>query len=370
MKFLHSGDWHLGRPFVGLGTKGSKLRDAQMSTVKEIIGVASAEEVDAMVIAGDAFDSNEVSGLLVKRVVSLLESLHPIPVFVLPGTHDVLDETCVYYRREFREAGNIHVFGIDGTSFEVGDAAIHGRANDSKRGGIRPLKELKPNPEVAVNIAVVHASLAIPSKSSSDDYLVTPQDIAGSGMDYAALGHWHKAAEFSSAGVSAWYSGSPEPLKFDEGNGAGNVLLVEVGDGKTVVVPRHVGHFSWLEKSIDVSKFPPGDSLDSEILASAGDKTLLKVSLKGVLPPGTDIDYAYIEESLSEEFFHLQIDASRVGFHLEDLDNLFVAGTVGSLYVQQIRQQIRKAKKPEEKALLEEGLYRGAGYLSGDLEVV
>jgi len=369
MKILHSGDWHLGRPFVGLGTKGSKLRDAQMSTVKEIIGVASAEEVDAMVIAGDAFDSNEVSGLLVKRVVSLLESLHPIPVFVLPGTHDVLDETCVYHRREFREAGNIHVFGIDGTSFEVGGVAIHGRANDTKQGA-RPLKEVKPNPDVVANVAAVHASIKIPGKSSADDYLVTPEDIAGSDMDYVALGHWHSKGDYSSAGVSAWYSGAPEPLKFDEGNGAGNVLLVEVGDGKTVVEPRHVGHFSWLEKSIDVSKFPPGDSLESEILASAGDKTLLKVSLKGVLPPGTDIDYAYIEESLSEEFFHLQIDASRVGFHLEDLDNLFVAGTVGSLYVQQIRQQIRKAKKPEEKALLEEGLYRGAGYLSGDLEVV
>ena len=369
MRFVHLADVHLGRPYTGLGKKGDALRNELMKTLERVVKLVIAEEVDCLIIAGDLFDSNAVSARLVAKAISVLTRLDPVPVFILPGTHDVMDETCVYHRREFREAGNIHVFGIDRTSFEVRDAAVHGRANDTKQGA-RPLKEVKPNPDAAANVAVVHASIKIPGKSSADDYLVKPEDIATSGMDYVALGHWHRTGDYSSGGVSAWYSGSPEPLKFDEGDGAGNVLLVEVGDGKTVVEPRHVGHFSWLEKSIDVSKFPPGDSLDSEILASAGDKTLLKVSLKGVLPPGTDIDYAYIEESLSEEFFHLQIDASRVGFHLEDLDNLFPAGTVGSLYVQQIRQQIRKAKKPEEKALLEEGLYRGAGYLSGDLEVV
>lgn len=369
MKIIHTADNHLGHQFVGLGPKGSALRAAQMDTFKATAELVVSEEADVLIIAGDAVDSNEVSSQLVKKTIRCFKELDPVPVLVNPGTHDVLDDTSVYHRQEFREVSNVHVFGIDGASFSLGDVTFHGRANTTKGGAVRPLKELRPDPEAAANVAVVHAGIAIPGKSSSDDFLVTQREIAKSGMDYVALGHWHSMGDFSTGGVQAWYPGAPEQLKFGE-DGAGNVLLVELGNGKVTVEPHRVGRFTWVEQTIDVSKYPPGDPLESEILTSAGNNVLLKVTLKGVLPKGTEIDTVSLEDMLADEFFHLQIEGQGVGLPLEDLDSIFAAGTVGARYVQQLQEQIDRAQSSEERERLEKALYRGAGYLSGEMEVV
>ena len=76
------------------------------------------------------------------------------------------------------------------------------------------------------------------------------------------MGHWHKTADYSSGGVSAWYPGTPEALKFGESEGQGNVLLVTIDCGQVKVEARRVGRFSWVEKTIDVSVFPPGGALE------------------------------------------------------------------------------------------------------------
>jgi len=62
MKILHTADVHLGRPFSGLGSRGKQLRAAQLGTLRRIVDIAASEKVDCVVIAGDLFDSNEVSG--------------------------------------------------------------------------------------------------------------------------------------------------------------------------------------------------------------------------------------------------------------------------------------------------------------------
>ena len=368
MKILHTADWHLGRPFKALGKKGKDLRAAQLDTVRRITETASSEGVDGIIVAGDLFDSNDVSGDLVRKVVSLLGDIDPVPVFVLPGTHDLLDDTCVYLRGEFREAPNLYIFGLDGDGFEVADATVTGYPNDTKQGGVRPLKNLEPNPEADVNIAAIHASIAIRGKSNPDDYLVSQDDIAKSGFDYIALGHWHSRGDYSSGDTVAWYSGSPETLTFKEAKGAGDVLLVNIQNGQVSVEPHSVGQFTWIEETYDVAKYPPGGPLESELKKSSGNGVLLRAHLRGVAPRGSRINPVVLEEDLRANFFHLEVEASRVGYPIDDLET-FPAGTVGALFVQDIKKLIKKAKTPEKKALLEEALYRGASYLAGDMEV-
>jgi exonuclease SbcD len=368
MKILHTADVHLGRPFTGLGSRGKQLRAAQLDTLRRIVETAASEKVDCVVIAGDLFDSNEVSGTLVRKVVHQFGAIDPVPVFVLPGTHDWLDDTSIYLRPEFKQSPNIYTFGLDGDSFEVDGATFTGYPNDSKQGGIRPLKEVGPDPEADINVAIIHASIVIKGKSSPDDYLASQEDISRSGFTYVALGHWHRRGDYSSGGTTAWYPGAPEPLKFDEGDGAGDVLLVDIGAKKVSVEPRHVGQFTWLEETYDVAKYPPGGPLESELKKVAGAEVLLRGHLRGVAPKGLRIDPVAIEEDLAGEFFHLEVEASRVGYPMNNLER-FPSGTVGAVFVQDMKKRIRSARNPEQKALLEEALYRGASYLAGDMEV-
>jgi len=367
MKFIHTADIHLGKSFAFLGDKGSFLREAQIETLKEIAELAQSESVDFLVIAGDLFDSNEVSSRLIKKTADILKNIDPIPVLISPGTHDLLDEGSVYRRKEF-QGPNINVYGIDDSVLKVKNAAIHGRPNDTKQGGVHPLKELKPNASAQFNIAVIHASVEIEGKANPNDYLASTKEIASSGMDYVALGHWHRMSEFSTKGVTAWYSGSPEATKFDEGDKAGHVLLVSLG-AKTKVEPRKVGQYEWLEKTLDVATSTPGNLLNSEIEKLSGEKILLRLWLKGILPHGHHIDANLLEEEFAESFFYFAVNTSKVGYPVKEVDKLFAKETIGDLYVSRLKDLIKLAKTKEEKEILKEALYVGASYISKELEV-
>src|SRR5205823_1083157 len=52
MKFLHTADWHVGRQIRGRSRAGE-----HEAVLTEIVGVAAAHEVDAVLVPGDLFDS-------------------------------------------------------------------------------------------------------------------------------------------------------------------------------------------------------------------------------------------------------------------------------------------------------------------------
>jgi len=72
-RFLHTADWQIGKAFGRLPPDvASELRAQRIRTVERIAETARAHHVDAVLIAGDAFDSNEVSD---KTIVRTLEAL-------------------------------------------------------------------------------------------------------------------------------------------------------------------------------------------------------------------------------------------------------------------------------------------------------
>ncbi|MDD5747727.1 MAG: DNA repair exonuclease [Actinomycetota bacterium] len=369
MKFVHTADLHLGKSFASVGQAGKELREGQFAALGKTCDLVRTEGADALVIAGDLFDSNEVSSRTIKRATAILSKIAPVPVIIIAGTHDVLDEGSVYHRGEFAETPNVKILGKEGQDVIVGNTAFHGRSNDTKEGGVHPLQDLSPDHDAEHNIAVIHASVEIEGKSNPNDYLVSQDEVAASGMDYVALGHWHRKADFTSGGVAAWYPGAPECTKYDEADGAGQVLIVEIEDTGVKVQPCDIGRFTWLDEPIDLSVYPPGGPLESEIKSRAGENVLIRVRLQGVLPRGQVVDPAELEEELSGLFCHLEVDDSGVGLPLDDVEGLFAEGTIGALFIEQLKERIEQADSEEEKELLQEALYLGAGYIAGDLEV-
>ena len=53
MKFLHTSDWHVGKTL-----KGRNRLDEQKAVLREIVGIAEAHAVDAVLVAGDLYDSS------------------------------------------------------------------------------------------------------------------------------------------------------------------------------------------------------------------------------------------------------------------------------------------------------------------------
>lgn len=85
MRFLHTADWHLGRQIRG------KSRAAEFEAVlNEIVEIAVAERVDALLVAGDIWDtaspSPDADRLLFDALRSLIQ--RDIEVVLVAGNHD------------------------------------------------------------------------------------------------------------------------------------------------------------------------------------------------------------------------------------------------------------------------------------------
>ena len=88
-RILHTADWQIGKPFrwVDDPQKQARLQQERVDAVARIAEVSRQEQVDAVLVAGDLFDSSTVASAMVMEVMEVIGSI-PCPVMVIPGNHD------------------------------------------------------------------------------------------------------------------------------------------------------------------------------------------------------------------------------------------------------------------------------------------
>jgi len=75
----------------------------------------------------------------------------------------------------------------------------------TKRAPHSPLRALGDATEAPVatwRIGMVHGSIAIPGKTEHDEVVITTDEIAATGLDYLALGHWHSTQKGKAGAVT------------------------------------------------------------------------------------------------------------------------------------------------------------------------
>ena len=89
IKFVHTADWHLGRPFHSIQKPDSRhrLRQCRLDAVANIGKVARDEGARFIAVAGDLFDSPTPTRETVAEALGALGALG-LPVHVIPGNHD------------------------------------------------------------------------------------------------------------------------------------------------------------------------------------------------------------------------------------------------------------------------------------------
>ncbi len=88
MKFIHTGDWHLG---LRLGAH--ELAETQFAQVERILQLCQQHEVEALVVAGDVFEKRTGLAALTKRLTELLKPHieRGLNVILMSGNHDTPD---------------------------------------------------------------------------------------------------------------------------------------------------------------------------------------------------------------------------------------------------------------------------------------
>jgi DNA repair exonuclease SbcCD nuclease subunit len=195
-RFLHTADWQVGKPFGGVpGDAGSELRSQRIRTVRRIAEVARERDVEAVLVAGDAFDSNDVTD---RTLLLTLEALTPFPgpwVF-LPGNHDAALAYSVWTRlRDLGLPPNVVIADRPEPVDRWAGRAVVLPAPLRRRREVLDLTEwfaAAPTPESACRIGLAHGTMAgrLPEEASNE---IATDRVHHAGLSYLALGDWHGA---------------------------------------------------------------------------------------------------------------------------------------------------------------------------------
>ncbi len=254
-RFIHTADWQIGKPFAGIaGDSGAELRTQRIKTVGRIAELARERGIDAVLVAGDAFDDNAVSDRTIHRAVEALKPFGGTWVF-LPGNHDAALPQSVWTRMAAMGlppnvvvADSPEPIGRWGGCASVLPAPLRRRRESLDQ---TEWFDHAATPDGSCRIGLAHGSVAgrLPDKADAANEI--PGDRAArAGLCYLALGDWHGALKIASR---TWYAGSPEPDRHKD-NDAGSVHLVEL-DG--VGAPERVEtvlvrHFCWVRLDVEL----------------------------------------------------------------------------------------------------------------------
>lgn len=260
MKILHTADVHLDSPLKSLALRDPELRErvqtASRAAFVRIVDTAIAEEVTALLIAGDLFDGAERSARTAAFLVIQLERLREcgIRVFYIKGNHDAENPVT----GELNLPDNVHVFDGRGGKVQVSpEVWIHGVSFASRHAPDSLLPKFPGPVDGAVNIAMLHSSLA--GAEGHDPYApCSVGDLVSSGYDYWALGHVHRRQIHSQ---TPWVVMPGMPQGRDMGEtGPKSATLISITDEITIEeVPTSVVEF--LEMPVDVKDLETDDAL-------------------------------------------------------------------------------------------------------------
>ena len=315
VRFLHAADLHLGLRLTRFDrTAATQIAEARFNAIDNLKKAAAEHRVHFVLIAGDLFDDNTVPAALAERAFSVLEgSTWPGPVYIIPGNHDPLTPGCVWERdpwtraqphkrvRLLRDPIPVPLPNGAGTLFPC--PLRHRKSLDD------PTTWIAQHPggdDEGVRVGIAHGSLKILPQLPEDDYLIAPDAAERLGLDYLALGHWHKPLRY---GGRTAYPGTHESMRFpdvscgestgwegyaDDGGderfadaGRGVAYVVDIaGPGATPHVEEvDIGHLRWRAERLDVTGRSPGH-LVKEFSARADNiRTILRLRLEGVVGP-------------------------------------------------------------------------------------
>jgi DNA repair exonuclease SbcCD nuclease subunit len=230
--------------------------------------------------------------------------------------------------------------------------------------------------ETAIRIGIAHGSLGDRDNLPADDHLIDRYVVDERGLDYLALGHWHRPSRHPDRRsiVRTVYPGVPEPMRFPatSGNGDSPVgiggfqtgwtaysnaaadLFADDGHGRVVLVNLdragaepsleviEVGHFCWSEESYRIQSEDDIARLIGQLaLRPNGERQLLRLHLEGILSAEALVRRCEeLENGVLRSYCWAELDAERLHAAPEDdaLRQLVGSGVLRAVY-ERIRQE-------------------------------
>jgi exonuclease SbcD len=265
VKLLHTSDWHVGKTL-----KGRNRLDEQKAVLRAIVDQAEAHAVDAVLIAGDLYDSSTPSPDAQSLVIRTLMRLQRTgaEVIAIAGNHDQPRTFDAY--RPLADAAGITLVGTARDADHGGIVSFTARSTGeranvavlpfiSQRYAVRAAQLVAATPaenagsydqmvrdvlsaltagftDDAVNVIMAHLTVTGGTLGGGEraaqsifEYHV-PASAFPAEAHYVALGHLHRRQTLPAA-CPVVYSGAPLAVDFGEEENTPVVCLVEATPG-------------------------------------------------------------------------------------------------------------------------------------------
>lgn len=321
IKFIHAADLHLGLRITRFEESAcNRIGEARVQAIEQLRAKAAEHQVNFVLIAGDVFDDHSVSGTIVNRTFEILEGKNlPCPVYIIPGNHDPLIPGGVWDRepwtrtqptkhiRLLRETVPVALPNLPVTLFPC---PLRNR-NSIEDPTAWITKHPRLTGDQTIRIGLAHGSLNLFPNLPLDDHLIRRDAADHYGLDYLALGHWHKKLLYRSADGAerTAYSGTHEPMRFpdsaagtstgwssystdgdaerfqDAGRGTALLVTIDEAGAPPEIETIEVGRLHWVSDHRDLTSQPFGKIISEYAEKENPERTILRLKLSGVLDP-------------------------------------------------------------------------------------
>ena len=335
VKFIHTADWQLGKPFSQFEDGLSEqLRQARIEAIDIIARIAKERSIPHVIVAGDVFDQEIPNPKTIRQALDVMSEAKDVNFYLLPGNHDPNRSNGLWSRLGELPANIVPL--LEKTPIEIEpDCFLLPSPWSSKNPGVDNTRwmnftELKDS---AIRIGVAHGSIhdfEKESESSQKCVIAAHDRVRDAKLDYLALGDWHGQINISDR---VFYSGTPETDSFNSID-PGYILCVEIEaqSAKPVVEKVRTSQYHWIGGEHTV--LPETDI--AGLFESLFDKdipprrTLGRLKIRGSLTASDALNVRTYLSSQSEALSYLDTDFSRLEttYTEDDFDELSLSGSL------------------------------------------
>ncbi|MBQ4069674.1 MAG: metallophosphoesterase family protein [Lachnospiraceae bacterium] len=308
MKIIHVADLHLDSKMTANldNIKAKERRNELLITFNNMISYAVKNNIQAIIIAGDLFDTKNVSMAAKNVVRQAIENNSGIDFYYLKGNHDA--ESFLAQLDPIPD--NLKLFSGDWTSYDLEEDIVLTGVELDKNNSNSIYNSLVLNMD-KFNIVTLHGQESEHQKKDKAE-TINIGELRNKGIDYLALGHIHtyKKATLDARGIYC-YPGCLEGRGFDECGEHGFVVIdIENKRCQTTFVPFACRNLYTVDvdvtgsmSTVDIAEKIRG-LLDKKDYSPSG---LLKLVLCGEIDVECEKDVDFLSKRFESGYYFLKI---------------------------------------------------------------
>jgi len=338
---IHTADWQIGRQYGQFEIDdAAMLAEARYETVARIASLSAERHADAIVVAGDVFDTQAVSDRTIRRLFEAMSAFKG-PWVLIAGNHDAALADSVWSRAH--QLGcigqNVHiplrpgVVDLPAQNLAVLAAPLTQRHTYDDTTAIFDSLETQPG---RFRVGLAHGSVSgkLPDTIDSANPIAADRALRAR-LDYLALGDWHGTLNVD---ARTWYAGTPEADRF-RSNDNGNILDVRLAAPGALpdVTSVAVGRYRWSLWAESMQLVSDAEAFAVRLRHVTSDD-VVRVELSGQLPLGA---WDVLNDLLAQAAARcraLLVDTAELSL-VPDTDDLSSLGMTG--YVSDVAAQLQ-----------------------------